>query len=341
MIYRILFLLFPILACGALPQKVIVCGVCRDVERHVSHSIGYMKTIGSLFEDAKFIIYENNSQDNTPQIVAKWRDQDPRVRFISERVSDDELDRVVKNRVNGSHFIAEKIARARNIVLDLAMSDEYADYDYLIWMDMDFFRKPSFEGIVDVFRSKTEWDAVFAYGIDPPGTFWDWYAYRDEDNFLGSEHLGMYWWKKPKKLQLNRRDPWKRVLSGFGGCGIYRKSSIVGCRYSGLVTHDLAKYTKMMIDRYPNHPEVKRYQRMVGRAKKVYQLKRPESSNLKNIRSRNIGFRLEDDPLGIVWFMSSFAYDYPSVCEHVAFHASMIVRGKDKLFINPKMVFRY
>lgn len=343
MLFRMIFVLVVVLSTvGAkLPQKVIICGVCRDVERFVPRSIEYMKKIASHFEDPRFIIYENNSKDGTRKIVQSWSSSDSRVKFISEDVPAKTLDWVVKNRVDGKHFVAEKIARARNIVLDVAMSEEYGDYEYIIWMDMDFFREPSYAGIVEAFETDQEWDAVFAYGIDPPGTFWDWYAYRDADNFLGSEHLGMYWWRKPKKLKLTTSDPWKPVLSGFGGCGIYRKSSIVGCRYSGLVTDDLARYTKMMIDRNPNHPEVQRYQKGISRMIDIETLKSPMDTHLPNIRNPRKGFVLESDPLKVVWVMSSFAYRYPSVCEHVAFHASMIVNGHDKLYINPRMVFRY
>jgi len=31
----------------------------------------------------------------------------------------------------------------------------------------------------------------------------------------------------------------------------------------------------------------------------------------------------------------------PSICEHVGLHADMISRGRNRLFINPRMVFRY
>ena len=343
MFIRMMFVLVLSLSAvyAKLPQKVIICGVCRDVERFVPRSIGYMRKIASHFEDARFIIYENNSKDSTRKIIKRWNRKDARVNFIYEDVPQEKLDLLIKNRVDGKHFVAEKIARARNIVLDVAMSDEYANYEYIIWMDMDFFREPSYEGIVEVFESDQEWDAVFAYGIDPPGTFWDWYAYRDADNFLGSEHLGMYWWRKPKTLKMTTNDPWKPVLSGFGGCGIYRKSSIGGCRYSGLVTNDLARYTKLMIDKYPNHPEVQRYHRAVSRMSDIKTLKSPNQAQLSNIRDPRKGFVLESDPHKVVWVMSSFAYRYPSVCEHVAFHASMIVNGHDKLFINPRMVFRY
>lgn len=60
---------------------------------------------------------------------------------------------------------------------------------------------------------------------------------------------------------------------------------------------------------------------------------------LPQIKHRGVGVLLYEDPL--VWRMSSLVYQYPSVCEHVPFHASMIAHGHGKLFINPRLVLKY
>ena len=145
-----------------------------------------------------------------------------------------------------------------------------------------------------------------------------------------------------KKLALKLSDDWYPVLSAFGGCGIYKKSSIKGCWYSATVTDDLESVMKEVILKgfSENHPQVFKYQAMVSELQDIVCLGvcRP---GLQKITNDTTGIILGQGGSPVVWKMSSFVYQFPSVCEHVPFHASMITKGKDKIFINPRLVFTY
>jgi len=340
----LLFLvIFHTISAEKLPQKVIICGTCKDVASRVSYSIKIMEKIGQLFSDYRIIVYENNSTDKTPQILRQWVNANSRVLVMSENISKTELEHLFINRLrseNQETFRPEPIARARNIVLKLALSENYQNFDFLILMDMDFKLEPSYDGIKEVFTTKREWDAVFAYGIDPPGTFWDWYAFRDEKYPIGSELLGSYWWYIPKKLVLSKNHDWHPVYSAFGGCGIYKKSSIAGCYYSALVTKDLAKFYHTIIQTKKSHPLIQKYLSDLKNIQKYITIKEA-SPNLPDICDPYSGIITDGIYEDIIWRMSSFVYKFPSVCEHVTLHASMIINGHNKLFINPRLIFRY
>ena len=255
------FSLFSVYVCGVIPEKVLICGVCRDIARDgLPTSIEIVEQIGALFDDYRVIIYENNSSDNTPNILKQWTQCNPKVFVKSESLSDADLAQAIINRnPDGQFFRPEAIARARNIVLDIALSNQYEEFPYIIWMDMDFKIFPRFEGIVEVFESNREWDAVFAYGIAAPtSAYWDWYAFRDAESPLGPELLGMRWYRLPKEFALEQNSDWYPVYSAFGGYGIYKKSSIIGCRYSALVTEDLEKVARVIIDQgtSSSHPHI-------------------------------------------------------------------------------------
>ncbi len=324
-----------------LPHKVIICGVGKDVAERVPCTITIMEKIGALFSDYRIVVYENNSSDETPRILKEWEARNSKVRAITEQVDQQELEKVFVNRTeDGGFYRAETIARARNIVLDQALSETYQDFEYLIWMDMDFKLEPDYEGFKEVFETGRKWDAVFAYGIDPPGTYWDWYAFRDQVCPLGSETLGHQWWYMPKnKRLLKQTDDWYPVISAFGGCGVYKKSSLKGCRYSGLVTKDLALLSHKIIQENPSHPIIQRYLKEIPKLSCIT-IEEP-SSKLAAIHDPQVGILTSGFSEGIIWRMSSFVYNYPSVCEHVALHASMILNEHDKLFINPRLIFRY
>lgn len=339
-----IFFIFPLLASkGAdlINEKVVICGVCRDVGDRLPSTINIIENLGSKFKDYKVVVYENNSKDETKEILENWKIANPRVFAITEDVDEKTLDSRIINYKEGKYYKPEEIARARNIVLDVAMSRDYKDYAYVIWLDMDFKIPPDLEGIYELFKGEREWDAVFAYGIDPPGTYWDWYAFRDKEEPLGSESLGNKWWYLPKTFKLSKSDNWHPVYSAFGGCGIYKKSSIEGCRYSALVTKDLESLTKkILLETDKNNKSIRIYYDLLMKTTAFISLGEPKVG-MKAIKDPTVGFFISQDPDAPIFRMSSFVYQYPSVCEHVTFHASMIMRGHGKLYIHPRIVFHY
>jgi len=325
------------------PEKVVILGVCRDVEKRLPKTMQIMEQIGSLFADYKIIVYENNSEDGTPDLLRHWASRNSKVHVLSEKLSHDELQSIVVNtKINGEFFRPELISRARNIVMDVAMSDAYNDFPYIIWMDMDFIIPPDFAGIVETFESKRDWDGVLAYGVDPDNKHWDWYAFRDATLPIGSELLGNKWWYLPKTFSLNPNDDWYPVYSAFGGCGIYKKSSIGTCRYSAVVTKDLEDSARNIIREgmVNDHPQILDYKALNERMAAQAIIDRPNSGLLR-IEDPEIGITLDASKDAVVFRMSSFVYQYPSTCEHVSFHACMSQRGHAKLFINPRLVFHY
>ncbi len=323
-----------------IPEKVIICGVCKDIAYRLNDMIGVIEKIGGLFEDYKVIIYENNSSDGTQNILLKWVERNPNVSIQSEWLTPDQLKEIVINmNEDGTFFKVDLIARARNIVLEKVMGSEYDAYPYMIMVDMDFKTPPAPEGIIEVFESEEEWDAVFAYGMSRVNQYWDWYAFRDNLEPFGAELIG-YDWFAPKTWSLTTKDPWYPVYSAFGGLGIYKKGSIKGCQYSGIVTKDMETLAKKIIEKGPNHPVIKKYLKDSAHLKEYVNIFTP-STELPYIRDRKVGIILQDEPDALIWRMNSFVYQYPVTCENVSFHASMIIGGHGKLFINPRLIFYY
>lgn len=332
-----LLLLYAVCAfAGEIHEQVLICGVCRDVAPRLEKMKSIVESIGNLFDDYRILLYENNSTDQTPDVLFAWAQENPRIWLKSECISEQELE----ERAINAHFRPEQIARARNIVLEEALKPTYEDFPYLIWIDMDFVREPDLEGFIDTFQSPLEWDAVFAYGLSPNQLYWDWYAFRDAKNPIGPELLGMEWYTmEEERKQTSPDSSWHPVYSAFGGCGIYKKSSIQGCRYSAIVTPDLERHAKKLMKTIYN-PQIIRYLNLNKTLESIYLIEEAKP-HLPPISNPNCGIRLHTDPDALIWRMNTFVYQYPSVCEHVPFHASMIIRNHGKLFINPKLVFRY
>ena len=48
-------------------KKVLVCGVCLNIEPSAPNAIKNIEALGKCFKDHRVFIYENNSTDNTTQ----------------------------------------------------------------------------------------------------------------------------------------------------------------------------------------------------------------------------------------------------------------------------------
>lgn len=344
-----LFLIFVfinnLLCNNKIDKNIIICGVCKNIENQLPHSIKIIEKISNLFKNAKIIIYENNSNDNTKQLLTNWSKKNNTVKIISETLNKNFLEQIVINKYieqhRGNLFKTELIARARNILLDEIFNQDYSKYSDIIMIDMDFMIEPRYEAFNEIFDSKIKWDAVFAYGMsNNEKKYWDWYAFRDYYEPLGSELLGNWWWYNPKNFNLKNYEPWYPVISAFGGCGIYKKDSIKGCRYSGIVNDELCINVKKIIENNESNFFVQRY---FDEIKKIKNLRLINSYDkvFQNFTDPNDGIIINNFSHDIVWRMSSFVYSFPSVCEHVPFHAAMINRGKNKLFIVPNFIFYY
>jgi len=301
---------------GAIPQKILLCGVGKNVQGTLSHALCAMEELGSHFSDYAILLYENNSTDRTPLILQAAAERNPKIVFLSETLTGKQI----------SPARTERIARARNAVLALARRSEYRDFRYLLMADLDFDTPWPIEAILETINSEREWDCVAANGISPDGIYCDRYAFRGESSPLGPELLGDLWWSElpPSHFRLAEEEHWIPVYSAFGGLAIYKTESILPFAYSGVVTEELRQYYRQIV---------------LGLSLQSYPLQQYCKQSLRkkftDIAQIPIQFRTNTH-----WEHPPY-FRTPTCCEHVPLHASMALHGFGKLYVNPKMVFRY
>src|SRR5437660_6010 len=111
-------------------DKVLICGIGKNVERAMPNTIRSAEALGSQFLDYRVIIYENNSKDKTKEMLKKWAKKNPHVICISENISERKICKKMCMKVRNR---TEILAWARNRVLDVAMQDQFKDFKYVIW----------------------------------------------------------------------------------------------------------------------------------------------------------------------------------------------------------------
>lgn len=296
-------------------EKILICGVCKDIDFAVGNTIRNIEKLGKRFSDYAVIIYENNSTDMTPQLYADWARRNSHVVFVSENLAAHELP--------GSR--EERIARARNIVLDIARDEKYDDFTHLIMVDLDFTHAWPISEIVETVQMQGDWHCISANGVKRSGSYWDRYAFRDAKFPFGPELLGHDWWNQLFKTWFEiKGDNPRPVYSAFGGLAVYKRSAIIPFGYSGTVTEDLQNYYGLILPKLlPNNPHLLNY-----------------------LRINRLGY---DDQLflkPVIFECSPPSDQYEFYrrlvcCEHVTLHASMALNGFGNFFINPKLVMKY
>jgi glycosyltransferase involved in cell wall biosynthesis len=312
-IYLLIFIQSAVFSLEKSKEKILICGVCRDVAPFFEKTIESIELLGQEFADYHVIIYENDSKDNTRELFSSWAAQHPKVTFISEKLSEQEL----------SKTRPERIAYARNRVLFCAKSEKYEEFKYMVMADLDFKHIWPVEEICKTIASQTPWDAVTANGLRPNGTYHDVYAFRDKKCPLGPELLGRFFWDD---LDYNdcfhSNTPWVSVYSAFGGLGIYKMTSLKNSWYSGVVTRKLKKYYENILEEVPKeHPHLKKYC-FINRFNFFNQ-------KIPVLFRRNTPWETPKN------------YPFVICCEHVPLHASMALEGFDKFYVNPNLIMQY
>ena len=292
---------------GNIDKKILICGVVKNVEDKIKFNINQCLETGNRFKDFKIVIYENNSTDNTKNILNQYKD-DNRFKIISE-----DLDNIKEKslfwaytEVTGSDHSCkiEQISNARNKVIEEIKKEEYEDFDFVMWVDLDS-RGWQFKSLD--FLNHNDWHAMYA--ISNP--YYDWYALRKEGD-LDPSFLGETWWQNTYNSRFKNLTP---VWSAFNGIGIFRKEVFKNNKYDFKVNQDIKDLFRKTI----NNENYNKFKDVIEK----------DCPKFKGGQ--------KDEESSIYWKNNS-GYKGMVVCEHICLNAALINKGY-KLFINPDIIY--
>lgn len=297
-------------------MTIYIGTIAKNVEHSMGHFVSFLSEMARRFPDICIVMYENNSTDGTRIWFPILRSVAPRVRIQSEDIDvQDKMCKMVRTWDNKPCRV-ECIAYARNKLLELLREEGCGDDDYVLMIDCDI-AKPFAPADIDVIaKHLTQFpagiDAVFANGLNANGmTYYDMYALRHAGAPFGPEMLGDAFWKNMRSGVVPAP---MQIYSGFGGMAIYRGYCLKDNRYDGYPTRDL-------------HTCIKRYM-----AQHEYVQPKPDT----HYNGVLLGVYLFDDD---VFYYNNSGYNYPVVCEHSTFHATLAVRGQGRFLLDSNMKY--
>jgi len=296
-------------------MNVLICGVVKNCSNKLVMNLNLALQTSELFKNSKIIIYENNSTDNTKNILNYYKTNHSKFVVISEDLNitkENSLSWAYTEVTGSDHSCRiEQISNARNKVIDEINKKEYDEYKYVIWIDLDSSGW-EISGIKDSFDKKYDWDAIFANSFP----YYDYYALRsDFFQVFGPEIIGEKFWENLPNNNF-RDDKLIPLYSAFNGIGIYKKNIFKKYKYDFLVNDSIKTF-------YRNYIKNKS---LDSKLLEIIETKDKKFTN---------GYR--DEESNIFW-KSNCGYDQPIICEHAAVNFALSNEGY-KLFINPKMIY--
>lgn len=203
-------------------HNVCIVGIARDIEKTLKKGFENIVRIGELFKSYRGYIYENNSEDGTPELLKKLATKYKNIEYESTYIQS----------TNSPRY--QRMAGARNCYVDYILKLP-ARFDMVIVIDPDITIDIQLSGIIDTFTNKSQpWHAVFANGIyNNLMMTWDAFALRTENFNIPYEPENINYFRKlHTELGTGRVvRSWLSVVSAFGGLGIYKRECFDHCKY--------------------------------------------------------------------------------------------------------------
>jgi hypothetical protein len=222
--------------------SIAICSIVRNCENQLSKNINLIENLRKYFKSSFVIIYENDSVDNTKNVLLDWQKKSNNVNLYFETLNVKTIpvnDTLGYNRFFSKERIT-KMAYFRNKYL-IELDNLNLDFDFVIVVDLDVI-KIDLNGILNSFKSSHQWDVVTANGYSTSPSlkrrYHDSYALVEigKENDIQTEKCiknNQLLWSFLKIGQ-----PLIPVYSAYGGLAIYKYNFLKGLRYGVFLNND-------------------------------------------------------------------------------------------------------
>lgn len=207
-------------------RRLVICGLCRDVRHFLPRFASRVERLGSLFQDYRVVLFENDSRDATLEFLQDWQRANSRVQILTETLGNIRYPQI------RSSERAVKMAEYRNRCQRYAI-DHYGDFDDVLVTDSDLAGGFSYDGLANTF-GQDDWDFVGSYGLIRRNREqrsdllqFDAWAFRAIGHPQPHSNIEI------NSMVLERGEPLLPVLSCFGGMGLYRMQAWKSAEYGG------------------------------------------------------------------------------------------------------------
>jgi len=284
----------------------LIIGITKDGGKRLNRNIHKLLKIRRYIKTCDFLIYENNSNALTKQVLADLKSEISGFDYLSEDLTQEQIAAICTTRNDaGKPCRIELIAYARN-TLQAKAKEKQDQYDYILNIDLDVLLFNPLDALKSLVRfAHTPFDIITGYGMTKRIRYRDAYAFRSPEFPYGPEYMPEFWWTTvvhqiQGRYGRNKKLP---VYSAFGGAALYTSKAYFAATYDCHPTPLFLKKQAELLAK--SAPAAEQTAHAVTEPQ-------PNTHNLA-----------------------------PIVCEHVPFHYALIDQGLDKIFVDTSWRFMF
>lgn len=224
-------------------NRINICFIIRDCERQVKNNMKYLERIGSIFKDYRIIIFENDSKDNSRNIIKNFCRKNNKINLIECDTQDCKLS--FKKSYEYGQFSRSRISKMgfyRNKYLEVAKKTNF-EFTMVIDIDLDL-SQIDINGIYYCLSKQERWNGIFMNGrVNIPGFLglasipYDAQAYSNGYSGCKSFSNNLYHLKDvlynyASLIKVNYANDLFPVKSSFNGCAIYKTKALNNVDYT-------------------------------------------------------------------------------------------------------------
>ena len=225
-------------------KSIFFCGIVRNVAKNLERNILRFQRTTKIFNKSQLFLYENDSSDNTVDILKKY--ESDTISFISESRKDEDYILKVGTKEDPHHYYrCQVLSECRNKYMDYIEENKIREkFDYICVVDFDIRGGWSYNGFLNSLYYLDFLDdaaCMSSYGIIADAQqkfkleevhhsnylFYDTFAFRpiDKDPKIHKLFTSFF-----NFISFKVGDPLQEVISNFNGLSIY-KSKYFNHRY--------------------------------------------------------------------------------------------------------------
>jgi glycosyltransferase involved in cell wall biosynthesis len=219
--------------------RVGICAMARDCGPRLQRIIPELEQIRKACKESHVVVVENDSIDNTKQVLRDWQSASKNVCILSEDTNSETI-LSQKDDISNPFFSLNRIGKMaayRNKYLEY-FEELNLDLDYLIIVDVDL-QKIKLEGIAHSFGQPIDWDMISANGLFPRKKlkqFYKGYLYYDGYALRAfgeqrEQNQETAFYNQYQYSGLKPGMPLIHVASAFNGLAMYKWEAIRSLRY--------------------------------------------------------------------------------------------------------------
>ena len=221
-------------------KNIVIAALARDCENSLRNNIPLIEELRTHLQWSAVVVVENDSVDGTKGLLNDWKTNYNNVTIISTDYGTKTIPN--KGDVPGDPWTScqriDKMVSFRNAYLDHIKELDHP-IDFVIIIDIDVIQI-SLTGLVDVIKSfDNKTGAIFSNGKSIMKTpfglseiYYDTFAVWEYPFLNEFSHSPTSLARTFKSVNKNlRKSPLYRVISAFGGVGVYNYNAIKDLRY--------------------------------------------------------------------------------------------------------------